>query len=281
MASSVRAGSTGWAEYRPSAGWLPRLELGRLWRYREVALFLAWRDLKLRYRQTALGVVWVLLQPFAAAALFTGVFGGLVHVPSEGLPYAVFAFTGLTAYNYVAGSVQIGANSLVDDRQLVTKLYFPRLLAPLAAVTAGLLDLLVALAGLAVLAAAYGTAPGPQLLLLPAWIAAAVGLAFGVAALLAAVNVRYRDVKYALPFALQFWLFASPITFPGSLIHGAARWAFALNPLTGLVDVLRWSTVGAPPPPPADAASALTGFMLLAWGMLYFRRTESSLADYL
>lgn len=261
--------------------WWPRLELAKLWRYREVALFLAWRDVKLRYRQTAFGIVWVLLQPFAAAALFAGVFGQLIHVPSEGLPYVVFAYTGLTAYNYVAGSVQIGANSLVDDRQLVTKLYFPRLLAPLAAVLASLLDLVVALAGLVVLAVAYGTAPGLELLLLPIWILAAAALAFGTASLLAAVNVRYRDVKYALPFALQFWLFATPVTFPASLIHGVARWVFAVNPLTGLVDALRWSAVGGPPPPPADVVSALTGLILLAAGLLYLRRTEASLADYI
>lgn len=280
MATGGRSTGVGWVEHRPSSGWFPGLELGRLWRYREVALFLAWRDVKLRYRQTALGVLWVLLQPFAAAALFTGIFGQLVRVPSEGLPYAVFAFTGLVAYDYVAGVVQVGANSLVDERHLVTKLYFPRLLAPLAAVLAGLVDLIVAFAGLALVAAAYGTPPGLQLLLLPAWVAAAVLLAAGISALLAAVNVRYRDVKYALPFAVQIWLFASPITFPAALVHGAARWAFALNPLTGLIDVLRWSAVGGPSPPLADSLSGLSGIALVLIGLVYFRRTESSLADY-
>ena len=270
-----------WVENRPTSGWWPGLEFGKLWRYREVAGFLAWRDVKLRYRQTALGVIWVLLQPFATTALFTGVFGQLVHVPSDGLPYAVFAFAGLTIWNYVSSSVQSGANSLVDARQLVTKLYFPRLLAPLAAVVAGGVDLVVALVGLAILAAAYGTAPGLQVLLLPVWIAAAVAVAFGAGAFLAAVNVRYRDVKYALPFALQLWLFASPVLYPVSLIHGAARWVIAINPLVGLMDGLRWSAVGGPPPVGPDAVSALMGATVLICGVVYFRLTESRLADYI
>ncbi len=244
-----------------------------------MALFLAWRDIKLRYRQTVLGVLWVLLQPIASTALFTGIFRNLVHVPSDGVPYPLFAFAGLAAWNYVSSSVQSGANSLVEDRELVTKLYFPRLLAPLAAVLASLLDLAVALAALAVLVAVYDSPPGAAVALLPVWIVGLVLVASGAGALLSALNARYRDVKYALPFLLQLWLFGSPIVFPASLIHGAARYAYSINPLVGLMDCLRWSTLGAPAPPAADFISGIACLVLLLAGLIYFRRTERVLAD--
>lgn len=255
------------------------MDLGRLWRFREVALFLAWRDVKLRYRQTMLGVLWVLLQPIATTALFTGIFRHLVRVPSDGVPYPVFAFAGLTAWTYVSTSVQSGANSLVESRELVTKLYFPRLLAPLAAVLASLIDLAVALVALAVLVAVYDSPPGAAVALLPVWIVGLVLVAAGAATLLSALNARYRDVKYALPFLLQLWLFASPVVFPASLIHGGARYVYALNPLAGLIDCLRWSALGAPAPPAADWLSAVACAVLLLFALIYFRRTESVLAD--
>lgn len=268
-----------WFENRPSEGWLPRLNLRELWFYRRLGYQLAIRDLKVRYKQTFFGVAWAVLQPVIAALIFSVVFGNLADVPSDGLPYAVFVYAGLTAWIYISTSVDAAARSLVEDRELVTKVYFPRLLAPFAALLPGLLDLAISLVILAVLMIIYGVAPGLALLTLPLWIAGLVLVAMGAGLWLSALNALYRDVRYALSFGIQLWLFVSPVVFPSSLVDDEWEYLFALNPAAGAIDGFRWATVDAPPPGTEDLVSLAVALLLLVTGAVYFRRTERVLAD--
>ena len=279
--ASASAGSAirEWVENRPSTRWLPRLDVRELWAYRELALFLALRDLKLRYKQTAFGIAWAIIQPLGAAVIFTIVFGRLAGLPSDGLPYAVFVFAGMIAWSYVSGSVTAAADSLVEHRALVTTVYFPRLLAPLAAVLPGLVDLAISLSILAVFMAVYGVAPSAAIVLLPVWLAALVGVSVAAALWLSALNVLYRDVRYALAFLIQLWLFASPIVFPSSLVDGLWRYVYSANPLVGVLDGFRWSLVGAPPPGREDVVSLAVGLVLLVTGAVYFQKVERRLGD--
>jgi lipopolysaccharide transport system permease protein len=272
-------GDPEWTEIRPPRRGLPRLGLAETWRYRDLGIVLAQRTLKVRYRQTMLGVAWALLQPLAGLAIFTLVFDRLAQLPSDGLPYAVFVYPAMCLWTYMTTSVSAAAAELPQNPHLLTRVYFPRLLSPAAAVVPGLLDFIVALALTPILFLIYDVAPGPQILLLPAWIAAAAIIAFGVGTWLAAINVKYRDVRYALPFLLQTWFFLSPMVFPSSLVSDNWRTIYALNPLVGLVDGLRWSLVGGVPPPPADIASLAAGVVIVVSGLYYFRSVESSFAD--
>jgi lipopolysaccharide transport system permease protein len=268
-----------WLENRPSRGWLPRFDVKEWWAYRDLALVLAMRDVRLRYKQAVFGIGWAILQPLVGTGIFTLVFGHFTDVPSDGLPYAVFAYAGLAIWLFVSNGVQHAAESLVESRELITKTYFPRILAPAAAVLPGLLDLAVALVVLACLMVGYGTGPGRLLVLAPLFIAAALVVALGAGLLLAALNALYRDVRYALGFLTQVWLFASPVVFPSSIIDGAVRWAYALNPMVGVIDGFRWSVLDAPAPPAADLVSAVSALVLLVGGLAYFQRVERRLAD--
>jgi lipopolysaccharide transport system permease protein len=270
---------TGWVENRPSKGWFPRIDLGELWAYRELAFVLALKDLKVRYKQTFFGIGWALLQPLLGVLIFSVFLGRLAGLPSDGIPYPVFVYAGLAIWIYTSTSVTAAAQSLVDNRELVTKIYFPRLLAPLAAVFPGLVDLMMALAILAVFMAIYGVAPGAAIVLLPAWILAGLMLAIAVGLWLSALNVKYRDVRYALGFLVQVWLFASPVVFPSSLVEGAWRYAFAANPMVAVLDGFRWSLAGAPHPGLDGLISLAVGIVILASGATYFRRVERGFAD--
>jgi lipopolysaccharide transport system permease protein len=272
-------GSDVWTENRPPRRGLPRLELGEAWRHRELGIVLAQRTLKLRYRQTALGVAWALLQPLAGLVIFTIVFGRLAKLPSDGLPYAVFVYPAMCLWTYLSTSITAAAMELPQNPHLVTRVYFPRILSPAAATLPGLIDLAIALAMTAILLVAYAVTPGPQIVLLPLWIVAASVLALGAGTLLAAVNVKYRDVRYILPFLLQTWFFLSPMVFPSSLVSEEWRTVYALNPVVGLVDGLRWSLVDAPPPPLADLASLAGALVILVGGLYYFRAVETNFAD--
>lgn len=268
-----------WRENRPSSGWLPRLGLHEVWSHRELAFFLALRDFKLRYKQTLFGVTWAILQPLAAMGVFSIVFGHLVGVPSEGVPYPVFVFAGLALWWYLSGSVEAAAESLVQHRELVTKVYFPRLLAPIAGVLPGLIDLAVTLAAVASVMIIYGVVPGAAVALLPAWIGMAVVLALAAGLWLSALNALYRDVRYTLGFLLQIWFFASPVVFPSSLFTGGWRYLYAANPLVGLLEGFRWSLLDTPAPGREALMSVIVGALLLAGGLLYFRRADRRLAD--
>lgn len=268
-----------WVENRPSPRLFPRLHLKELWSYRELAWIFAKRDLQLRYRQTALGVGWAVLQPLVGVAIFSVVFGHLTKVPHEGIAYPVFVYAGLAAWTFLAAAVTRAAEILVEQRDMITRVYFPRTLAPLAAVLPPLVDLGLSLLVVGVFMIIFGEAPDLALLLLPLWILAMLVLAFGVGLSLSALNVRFRDVRHALPFVIQVWLFASPIVYPSSLFEGGWRYLYALNPVVGIVDGFRWSLTDAPAPPAADLLSALVGLLLLATGLVYFHRVERRFAD--
>jgi homopolymeric O-antigen transport system permease protein len=268
-----------WVENGAPSGWFPRLDVRELWHERELALVLALKDLKVRYKQTFFGVAWALLQPLVGVLIFTLVFGRAAHLPTNGVPYAVFSYTGLAIWLYFTAAVSGAAQSLVDNRDLVAKVYFPRLLAPLAALMPGLVDLAASLPVIAVFLAIWSVAPGYQLLLLPVWVAAAVLAAFSVGLLLAGLNVRYRDVRFALPFVLQVWLFASPVVYTISLIHGGWRYVYALNPMATIVTGFRWSIAGGTAPGSEAIVSAGVVLITLVCGFVYFTRVERSFAD--
>jgi lipopolysaccharide transport system permease protein len=268
-----------WIENAPSHAWLPRLDVHELWASRELVLVLALRNVKVRYKQTALGVGWALLQPLAGVAIFTVVMRRLAHVPSEGIPYPVFAYAGLAVWLYFTNGATAAAESLAAYRDLVTKVYFPRLLAPLAAILPGLIDLAISIAAVGVFMAVYGVAPSAAIVLLPFWILAAVATTFGVGVWLSALNARYRDVRNALGFLLQILLFATPVVYPSSLVHGSLRFVLYLNPVAGVVDGFRWSLIGAPRPGLPALVSLGSGALVLIGGLIYFARVERRLAD--
>ena len=269
-----------WVENAPSRGWLPRLDVAELWASRELVLILALRNIKIRYKQTVLGVGWAILQPLAGVAIFTVVMRRLAHLPSEGVPYPVFVYAGLAVWLYFANGTNMAAESLAQYRDLVTKVYFPRLLAPLAAILPSLIDLGISMLAVGVFMAIFGVAPGWAIVLLPVWIIAAVATTFGVGVWLSALNARYRDVRNALTFLLQIWLFATPVAYPSSLVHGGWRFLLYLNPVAGVVTGFRWSLVGAQRPGLAALVSLASGLVVLASGLVYFARVERRLADF-
>jgi lipopolysaccharide transport system permease protein len=267
-----------WVENRAPTGW-HKVDVRELWAYRELVVFLAVRDVKVRYKQAALGMLWAVLQPLAGALVFTVVFDRIANLPSDGIPYPVFAFVGVTVWTYFSTSVQNAMSSLVGNVGLVTKVYFPRMAAPIAAVLPGLLDMGISLGILVVLMVVYGVTPGLSLLALPLCVAVLVALTFGVGLILATLNVRYRDVKGVSSLLLQLWLFASPVAYASSVVEG--RWGpfYDLNPMAGLIDAFRWSLLGAPAP----SVGALTGLVVLVVvlvvGLAVFAREERRFAD--
>jgi lipopolysaccharide transport system permease protein len=267
-----------WIENRPSRG-LRGLDLRELWRYRELGGFLALRDLKVRYKQAAFGAAWAVLQPLVGVVVFTLVFRRLARVPSDGIPYPVFAFLGLAVWAYVSSGVTKASQSLVSNSPLVTKVYFPRVLAPAASVLPGLLDLGLSLVVLGALMLVYHVAPSWALLTLPLWLVAMVAVTLSVGLWLAALNVQYRDVNHATTLLVQLWLFVSPVAYPSSLVPPAWRPLYALNPAAGLLDGFRWALLGAPPPGAGLILSLGVTVALLISGVLYFQRVERRFAD--
>jgi lipopolysaccharide transport system permease protein len=264
---------------RPSRGWVA-LGLGELWDYRELLWFLVWRDVKVRYKQTVLGAAWALVQPLAAMAIFTIFFGRLAQIPSENVPYSVFAFAGLTLWLFFATGVTQAANSLVAGASLVTKVYFPRLLMPVSAVLAGAIDLALASGLLIGLAVVLGVTPPAQLPAAPLFVLLAFATALGAGLWLAALNVQYRDVRHVVPFLTQIWLFATPVAYPSSLLDEPWRTLYGVNPMAGAVEGFRWAVLGTPAPPGGMIAlSVAVSGALLVGGAFYFRRTEKTFAD--
>jgi lipopolysaccharide transport system permease protein len=268
-----------WSVNRPPSGWWPRLDVRELLAYRELAVALAARDLNVRYKQTFFGVAWAVLQPLIAVAIFTVVFGRVARLPTGGTPYPVFVYAGMVIWLYFSASLTAAAQNLVGNRDLVTKVFFPRLLAPVAAVFPPLVDLAISLAILVVFVAAYGIVPGPALALLPLWVLAAIVLALAAGLWLSALNVKYRDVRYVLPFLVQVWFFASPVVYAGSSLYGSWRWLFALNPVVALIDGFRWSVLSGPPPGLDALVSLGVGCALFLGGLVYFQRLERYFGD--
>jgi len=259
---------------------LARLELSELIEYRELIAFLIWRDIKVRYKQTTLGVLWAWLQPVLTMIVFTVVFGRLAHLPSDGLPYPIFTLAALLPWQLFSSAVSGSANSLVGSGSLITKVYFPRLIVPLSAVLATLVDFAVSFVVLLALMAYYHIAPSGHILYLPLFIVLALAASFAAGLWCSALNVRYRDVQYVLPFLLQVWLFVSPVGYSASLVTSPlARVAFGLNPMTGVIQGFRWSLLGAAPPGWLTLPSVVIVGALLVSGLLFFKRMEQSFAD--
>lgn len=264
---------------RPQAGLL-QFDLPELWRHRELLYFLVIRELKIRYKQAAIGVAWALLQPIVAVAIFALIFGHFAKMPSGPYPYVVFAFTAVLPWTYFAEAVRRASTGLVTDAELIRKVYFPRLILPLAMVTAPLVDFLGGLVVLFVLLAVYGIAPGPAILLLPFFLLVALALALSIGLWLGPLSVRYRDVIHALPFLIQVWMYASPVAYPLSIVPERWRLLYSLNPMVGVIEGFRWALLGAARPDvPAMAASGVFILAALAGGLIYFRKMERFFAD--
>jgi homopolymeric O-antigen transport system permease protein len=264
---------------RPTSGWVP-LHLRELWEYRELLYFLAWRDIKVRYKQTILGAAWAIIQPFFAMVVFSIFFGELAGIPSDGVPYPIFAYSALVPWMYFANALVQSSNSLVGQEHVITKVYFPRLLVPMASVLAGLLDLVIAFAVLVGMMLFYGIVPTATIWTLPFFVLLATATALGVGAWLSALNVQYRDVGYVVPFLVQFWLFATPIAYPSSLVPQAWRVLYGLNPMVGVVEGFRWALLGrSHAPGPLLVVSVLTVLALVVSGLYFFRRVERTFVD--
>ncbi|PYS43839.1 MAG: phosphate ABC transporter permease [Acidobacteria bacterium] len=256
-----------------------KLGLADLWRYRELLYFLTWRDVKLRYKQTLLGAAWAIIQPLFAMLLFTMFFGRLARMPSDNIPYPLFAYAGLLPWTFFANAVTSSANSLIGSTNLVTKVYFPRMIIPAAPVLAGLIDLGIGFVLLVPLFIYYRVSIGWHFLFLPVLILLVTLIAFGVGMWMAAINVKYRDVRYALPFLVQLWLFASPVIYPLSLMPPKWRWLLMLNPLTGIVEGMRASLFGRPFDWPAIGISFAVSILIAGFAAIFFQRVEDSFAD--
>jgi len=264
---------------RPSRRWaFP--DLGELWEHRELLYFFAWRDIKVRYKQTVLGAAWAVIQPLFTMVVFTIFFGNFAKIPSEGLPYSIFSYTALVPWTYFANSVSQASSSMVSQRGIITKVYFPRIIVPLASMISGLLDFAIAFAVLVAMMLYYRIFPTISILLIPLLLLFSVAAALAVGLWLTALNVIYRDVGYAVPFLVQFWLFATPIAYPSSLVPARWRPILGLNPMTGVVEGFRWSLLGTREGlGPLFAVSVVIVGLLLVTGLLYFRHMERMFAD--
>jgi lipopolysaccharide transport system permease protein len=256
------------------------IDLAVLWEYRELFYFLVWRDVKVRYAQTVIGAGWAVLQPVLTTLVFVVVFGRLAKMPSDGVPYAIFVYTALLPWTYFARATERSSSSLVNNSHLITKVYFPRLIVPLASAGAPLLDLVVAFFFLVGMMAWYGIMPSWGLLSLPLFVLLAVMTALAVSLFLSALNVRYRDVAHVVPFLVQIWMFVSPVMYPVSLVPERWRLIYSLNPMTGVIEGFRWALLGtAQPSPLVLMLSAAAVLVLFAGGIVYFKNLESTFAD--
>lgn len=263
----------------PSRGWVS-LKLREIWDYRELLYFLVWRDIKVRYKQTALGAGWAIIQPLMTMVVFSVFFGGLGKMPSDGIPYPIFAFAALVPWTFFANGLNQASNSLVGSSHLITKVYFPRLIVPLASVLSSIVDFLIAFVVLIGMMVFYGMVPTLNALWLPLFLLLALVTALGVGLWLSALNVEYRDVRHLLGFVTQIWLFATPIAYPSSLLPEPWRSIYGLNPMAGVVEGFRWALLGTNSAPgPLIAVSASAAILILVTGAFYFRRMERTFAD--
>jgi lipopolysaccharide transport system permease protein len=264
---------------KPSTGWVS-LKLGEIWEYRELLYFLTWRDIKVRYKQTALGAAWAIIQPFFTMLVFSLFFGRLAKVPSDGVPYPIFSFAALVPWTFFANGLTQSSNSLVGSSNLITKVYFPRLIIPISAVISGVIDFALAMLVLFAMMIYYGVSTSLNILFLPLFVLLAFVTSLGVGLWLSALNVEYRDVRYVLPFVVQFWMFATPIAYPSTLLHEPWRTIYGLNPMVGVIEGTRWALLGtATAPGPIIIVSSIASLLILFFGAMYFRRMEKTFAD--
>lgn len=275
----VTAFNAGLIRIEASRGWAA-LDLMEVWEYRELVWFLVWRDVKVRYKQTSLGIAWAIVQPVMTMVLFTVIFGRLAKLPSDGLPYPVFAYTALLPWQLFSNALTSSTNSVVGSSGLISKVYFPRLVVPIASVVATLVDFSISFVVLLVLMAWYRLSPGAAIAVLPLLVILALGTALAVGLWASALNVRYRDVQYLMPFVVQFWLFASPVAYSTSLISSPVwRAVYGLNPMAGVIQGFRWALLGAPAPTLLMLPGLVVTAVLFAGGVFFFKRTEASFAD--
>jgi len=263
---------------RPRPGWIA-INWRELWESRELLYFLVLRDVKVRYKQTVLGVAWAVLQPVLSMLVFTVIFGRLAKMPSEGFPYAIFVYTGLLPWTFFSTAVATASQSLLNQQALLTKIYLPRLFVPSSAMGSGVVDFAVSFAFFGCLMAYYGVSPGWGLLAVPALVALTIVASLGVGLALSAVTVTYRDFRYVTPFLIQVWMYLSPVIYPVSIVPSEWQWLLALNPMVGIIDAFRAALLGRPWNLTALGVSALSSFAMLAYGLFYFRRTERRFAD--
>lgn len=263
---------------RPPSGL--SLDFREVWRYRELLYFLAWRDVKVRYKQTGLGVAWALLQPVAAMVVFTVIFGRVSGIKPHGVPYPVFVYAGLVPWTYFSASLTQASTSLVGNTNLITKVYFPRLVIPLGVVLVPFVDFVLAFVVLVAMMAGWQVAPNWHVVALPAFVLLGLLTAVGIGLFLAAVNVRYRDVPYAIPFLTQMWMFASPVIYPVSFLSGQWHWVLSINPMTGVLEGVRWSLIAQEAPNwGVVGVSCAVAVAAAIFGLVYFRRFEDDFAD--
>jgi lipopolysaccharide transport system permease protein len=263
----------------PSRGWIS-LKLNELWEYRELLYFLAWRDIKIRYKQTVLGAAWAIIQPFFTMVVFSVFFGRLAGIPSDGVPYPIFSFAGLVPWTFFANSLNQSSNSLVSSANLIQKVYFPRLAVPIATVFSGIVDFALAFLMLLAMMLYYGMVPTLNVLWLPAFFLLALITSLGVGLWLSAMNVRFRDVRYIVPFLVQFWMFSTPIAYPSSLLSEPWRTLYGLNPMVGVIEGFRWGLLGTNTAPGAIIfVSSAVAMAIFVGGAFYFRRVEKTFAD--
>ena len=261
----------------PTRWWI--LPFGELWDFRELVYFFVWRDIKIRYKQTAIGAAWAILQPFLTMLVFTLFFGRLAHIPSEGLPYPIFYYSALLPWMYFAASLQNATNTIVENQRLVTKVYFPRLALPLSAVLSGLADFGVSFLMFLAMLIYFRTRISAAVIWLPVFLLLAVLTALGVGLWLSALNAMYRDVRYVVPFLVQFWMFASPVVYPSSLVPQKWRWLYGLNPMAGVIEGFRWSLGRGNPPGRLVLVSTGVMILILLSGIAYFQKMETTIAD--
>ncbi len=259
--------------------WLA-LDLGELWAYRDLLYFFVWRDIKVRYKQTVIGAAWAVLQPVLTMLVFSLFFGKLAKIPSQGLPYPIFYYCALLPWMYFATAMQSATNIVVDQQRVITKIYFPRVVLPISAILSGLLDFLISFAVFLAMMVYFRIEPTRAVVWLPAFTLLAVLTALGVGLWLSALNALYRDVRYVVPFLVQFWMFASPVAYPSSLVPEKLRWLYGLNPMAGVIEGFRWALTGhGEPPNILLAASSAAVLAVVLGGLLYFHAVEGTIAD--
>jgi lipopolysaccharide transport system permease protein len=277
--SHIKLDKVQFLRIQPTKGWVS-LRLSELWDYRELFYFLVWRDIKVRYKQTALGITWAIMQPIFTVVIFSVFFGRLAKIPSDGIPYPLFSFTALVPWTFFSYGLNQSSNSLVGSANLITKVYFPRLAVPIASIVAGTVDFLLAFVVLIAMMVYYRVPPTRNIMFLPLFFLLTVVTSLGVGLWLSALNVKFRDVRLALPFLVQLWMFATPIAYPSSLLHGSWRNVYGLNPMVGVVEGFRWALLGVKNPPGTIIyVSAMIAMLLLTGGVMYFRRMEKTFAD--
>jgi lipopolysaccharide transport system permease protein len=260
-------------------GWLA-LDLVELWGYRELLYFFVWRDIKVRYKQTVIGVAWAVLQPVMTMLVFSLFFGKLAKIPSQGLPYPVFYYCALLPWTYFATAMQSATNVVVDQQRVITKVYFPRVILPISSVVSGLLDFMISFGIFICMMFYYGIVPTKSVMWLPVFTLLAVLTALGVGLWLSALNALYRDVRYVLPFLVQFWMFASPVAYPSSLVPAKWRWLYGLNPMAGVIEGFRWALTGhGQTPGVLMVASSVAVGLLVLGGLIYYHAVEGKIAD--